>query len=292
MDEQRTVKISISGRLNFEDSITLTQAAQIVAFIDSSSGFDSLAAAPAVPPPSAVPVSASRMPSIEAEPVQLRPLAGLTAAEALEKSGATTNPEKIVAFAALVLSDGQKETFTIDDIKPLFRRARHAVPANLSRDLSAAVRAGWVADADDKGEYYLTTKADAALEGSFKTDRGSRNSSPSRSKSTGSRKPRKTAEVPEAFKEMDTIPNMIDGVGGYHKMAQRKYQFLWVLKLAKDLGLDGLSNQEVVWLTDHLGAGIAANNINSAFTTAQRQGHVNKSTQTQKFASPPKAKST
>ncbi|WP_375477544.1 hypothetical protein [uncultured Jatrophihabitans sp.] len=270
MDEiVRPIKIVISGKLSYEDEITLNQAAQIIAFIDSSTGGNA----------GMMPAAATRL-----APAQIANPRGAAAAnprEALEAAGARTNPEKILTFAGSILDEG-KDTFTLDDIRPLFRRAREATPKNLNRDFDVVVRNGWADEADISGEYYITAKGAAALKEGFTKSKSARkpNSSP---KSGGTRRPRKPAEVPEAFKDVDPIPSSLDGIPDFVRLTGRKDQFLWVLKLAKTLGLDGLTNREVVWITDYLGAGIATNNVNSAFTTARRSNHVNRSTQTGKI---------
>jgi hypothetical protein len=147
------------------------------------------------------------------------------------------------------------------------------------------VRSGWVADADDKGEYFLTKKALDILEVGFASSRESSGTSGTRrSRSTTASKPRKTAaEVPEVFKQVDPIPTNIEGVIDYTKLKQDKDRFLWAIKLGKDLGNDGLSNSEIVWLTDQLGSGIIAKQITSKFDRARSAGHVNRSTQTHRI---------
>ena len=272
MEQEKPVKIQISGKLSYADDITLNQAAQIIAFIDSSSSMGTV-----------IPAADTRL-----APVSIASGGGRSAnaREILDSSGAKTNPEKIVAFASLVLDDG-KDTFTLEDVKPLFRRAREATPKNITRDLDAAVRAGWVTDADEKGEYYLTKKALEVVESGFNSTRGTRTAAvptARRARTNTSSKPRRTSnEVPEVFKSIDPIPHNIEGIIGYTKLKQDQDRFLWVLKLAKTLKIDGLTNAEIVWVTDHLGAGIASKQITSKFDRARQSGRVNRSTQTQRI---------
>ena len=277
MDDTVTnpIKITISGKLSYEDNISLNQAAQIIAFIDSSSGANF----------ATTPAAATRL-----APVQIAN-PGLTAStprEALDNAAARTNPEKIVAFAGLIHAEG-KDTFTLEDIKPLFRRAREATPKNLTRDFDVVIRLGWADEGEAKGEYYLTKKAMSTLESGFERERTPRKSSgPSTPKSTGTRRPRKAIEVPESFSGIDPIPASLDGVVDYTDLGTQKDRFLWVLKLAKTLGIDGLDNKDVVWLTDHLGAGLPSNNVGKTFSDARAAGNVNKSTQTHKIRITPK----
>lgn len=272
MDQQKPVKIVISGKLSYQDDISLNQAAQIIAFIDSSSNMELI-----------VPATATRL-----APVQLASSMAKSAStprEALDGSGAKTNPEKLVAFAGLVLDEG-KDTFTLEDVKPLFRRAREATPKNITRDLDGAVRSGWVADADEKGEYYLTKKALEALETGFNNHRPVRPvaSTSKKSKSATPSKTRRTStEMPDAFKDHDVVPNSIDGYPNYTTLGNHKDRLIWALVVAKSMGIESLSNQEAVWLTDRLGVGISTNNLGAAFTGAKKAGYVNRSLQTHKI---------
>ncbi len=270
MDENPSVKLSLTGKITYNEDITLTQAGQIIAFIDSTSGQSGSGNTQII----AQPVAQGSPSLIQTTNRPTSPR------DILESSGAKTNPEKIVAFAKLVLSEGVKDTFTIDDIKPMFRRARESTPANLSRDLDAAFKSGWIDEADTKGEYYLTQEAYDAVDNGFESLKKKTSGSP-RSNGRMKSKTRKPVEVPEVFKEVDPIPQALTDVPvKYSALKVVGDCFLWVLALAKSLDLDGLTNKEIVWVTDHLGAGIPTNNINSNYTGAQKKGYVNKSTQT------------
>jgi len=266
MEEAQSVKLSISGKITYNDDITPTQAGQIIAFIDSTSGQPAVigqAFAPSAPQN----IAAGKITATGR---------GTSPREVLESSGAKINAEKIVAFASLVLNEGDKDTFTVDDIRPMFRRARESAPANFSRDFETAVRSGWIDESEVKSEYYLTQEAYDAVEQGFAQVK--KISSRSGSKSTKARKP---VEVPEVFKGIDPIPQVQEGIElRYSAIKVVNDRFLWVLALAKSLGIDGLSNKDLAWVTDHLGAGITSNNINGNYTGAQKKGYVNKSTQT------------
>jgi hypothetical protein len=272
MDPLKPARITITGKITYSDDITLNQAAQIIAFIDSSSDGGMM-----------MPASAARL---SPEVITVGATQALTPREALDNSKAKTNPEKIVAFAASIHKEGEQDMFTLEDIKPLFRRAREATPANLSRDLDSAVRSGWVADGDNKGEYYLTKKGLDAFEEGFEKSSTSKSGSVSTpSKKPSARKPRKSSvETPEAFKDVDEIPGQMDGYVSYPSLSSNVDRFLWVIQMAKEvLKVEAVSNQDVVWLTDRLGSGIATNNINGVFLSAKKQLRVNRSVQTNKI---------
>lgn len=269
MDENPSVKLNLTGKITYSEDITLTQAGQIIAFIDSTSAQGAGSAQIITHPVTQGSPSFMRTTSRPTSPRDI-----------LDGSGAKTNPEKIVAFAKLVLSEGVKDTFTIDDIKPMFRRARESTPANISRDLDTAFKSGWIDEADTKGEYYLTQEAYDAVDNGFE---GLKKKTPGSARTNGraKSKTRKTVEVPEVFKEIDPIPQSLEEIPlKYSALKVVSDRFLWVLALAKSLELDGLTNKEIVWVTDHLGAGIPTNNINRNYTSAQKKGYVNKSTQT------------
>jgi hypothetical protein len=268
MDDNKPVQITMSGKLTFSEEITLAQAAQIVAFLDQSSG----ATVGGSPQPS------PRLPGTRGFGSSTSPR------DALEASGAKTNPEKMVAFALHILHEGDKETFTLDDIKPLFRRARETAPANISRDLDRTLKAGWIAESDIKGEYYVTANASQVLESGFESLRGRRAKSAGRARSAGTRKPRKTATaIPDAFRDVDNISPTIGGLINYHKLKTKTDRFLWAVYAAKQLGVETVSNQDIVWLTDKLGDGISAGEIAGNFRQNNKVGYVNKSMQTQKI---------
>lgn len=191
-DIVQQVKITISGgKISYEDDISLSQAAHIIAFLDSSSGAANATTAGIVKPAAFAPPPPKLINAITASAVT-------NPREALESSGAKTNPEKIVAFALYIGQEGAKDTFTLDDIKPLFRRTRETVPGNITRDLAAAIRAGWVADSDAKDEYYVTSKAAQVLETGFESLRESRGSG-TKGRASAAKSSRKTAKSPKAI---------------------------------------------------------------------------------------------
>jgi hypothetical protein len=170
----------------------------------------------------------------------------------------------------------------VEDIKPLFRRARESTPRNFTRDMDVAIRLGWIAEADGKGEYYVTDKAIGVLDNTFESLRSGR---PKQSAGSSSlRKSRKTSNgIPEAFKTIDAIEPRADGVIDYHKLKKRTEKFLWAVYKAKELGIPTVAGKELAWLTDHLGDGIAIGDISGNFRSLNKAGYVNKSLQDKKI---------
>ncbi|MHB8794361.1 MAG: hypothetical protein ACYC90_02690 [Candidatus Nanopelagicales bacterium] len=258
---QKTITIRITGKVSYEDEITVAQAARIITFLNAEEGNGD--ASLAVDPDEELNdqgLADTRKPRN----------AVASAREALDLSGAKTNPEKIVALGQYVLQDGG-DTFKVEDVKAQFRRARETAPANFSRDLGVAVREGWLAEGDD-GEYCVTNKIKGIFGGDFKFPKPASSGGRSRGVSKASK------EKPEVFSEIDEFPTRMDGVAAYSKMKSEGHRVLWALQFAKGRGIKGLANKDVAWLTDHLGAGVPGANIAGAIRSAKSAGYLNRST--------------
>ncbi|KAB1650400.1 hypothetical protein [Pseudoclavibacter endophyticus] len=263
------ITLTLSGKISYEDEITAPQAAQIITFLNAAEGSE-----PTLGPAPGGGAEGGR-PSAGARTRQQGGQAVASAREALDLSGAKTNPEKIIALAEYVLQDGG-ETFKVEDVKAQFRRARETPPGNFSRDLSAAVQAGWIAQGDGE-EYYVTNKIQGIFDGDFKFPK-SGNGTRTRASSKGTK-----AKTPEAFAAVDEFPTKLDGFPPYSKMKQNKDRLLWALEIAKVNDVKALTNKEIDWLTDHLGNGVPNKQITAAFNAAKRSNYANRSTQDKKI---------
>jgi len=256
----KPIKITLTGKVAYQDSLTVSQAAEIIAFLNNAT---------------------TTSPSLPGSSTPTRHLTGnrgasvqvASAREALNQSGAKTNPEKIVALAAYILQDGS-ENFRLESIKPLFQRAREAAPKNLTRDLDVAIRSGWIVEAETKGEYFLPVKTEGVLSTGFDSIRGKR--------STGSRprssplKKSATSTIPAAFEDIEEFPDALAGVPSYHDLSTQRNKMLFVIKVAKDLDKPGLDTRSIVWLSDRYGEAIAPNNVSNYYKSLQKAGLVNK----------------
>lgn len=258
---EKPITISIKGKVGYEDEITVAQAARIITFLNAEEGDnDSLGPDPGQglgePGASASKKSGNGVAS---------------AREALDLSGARTNPEKIVALGQYVLQDGG-DTFKVEDVKAQFRRARESAPGNFSRDLGTALREGWLAEGDS-GEYYVTNKLKGIFDGDFKFPE---------STSSGSGRSRVNAKAgkskPDVFAGIDEFPTRMEGFANYSKMKSDKDRLLWALQFAKGRGIKGLANKDLTWLTDHLGVGVPSGHIAGAARGAKSAGFLNRST--------------
>ncbi|MFF4361252.1 hypothetical protein [Streptomyces sp. NPDC001604] len=200
--------------------------------------------------------------------------------QALELSGARTNPEKMTAFASYLLQEEGHETFTQSDLRRLFQRARERIPAHFNRDFDKAVQVGWIHEGEVKGEFYLSRAAQNVIDDGFRGLRSKRGGKPASAGSTsrgGARRKPRTIPVPEAFADLDHIPTTLDGVIPYHRVKLKRDKLLWALKLAKGLGVEALQNTEAAWLTDKLGDALPARDMTGHFTGLHREGFANRS---------------
>lgn len=258
---EKPITIVIKGKVGYEDQITVAQAARIITFLNAEGDDASLGPDP----------GAGADPTTAAPTARKSRNAVASAREALDLSGAKTNPEKIVALGQYVLQDGG-ETFKVEDVKAQFRRARETAPGNFSRDLAVAVKEGWIAQGEGD-EYYITNKIQGIFDGDFKFPK---------STSSGGGRSRGTTKAakgkPDVFAGIDEFPTRLDGLASYSKMKTDKDKLLWALHFAKSQGIKGLANKDLSWLTDHLGAGVPSGNVSGALKSAKSAGYMNRST--------------
>jgi hypothetical protein len=258
---EKSITLTIRGKVSYEDEITVAQAARIITFLDAEAeGTSSLA-------------SGSQKGLGEfGDPDPQKSGDGVhSAREALDLSGAKTNPEKIIALGQYVLQDGG-DSFKVEDIKAQFRRARESAPRNFSRDLGTALKEGWLAEGD-ASEYYVANKIQGIFDGDFKFPKSTSGTS-----GRGRAVTKAARAKPEVFAGIDEFPTRMDGFANYSKMKSDKDRLLWALNFAKDRGIKGLANKDLAWLTDHLGAGVPTGNITGAARGAKAAGYLNRST--------------
>jgi hypothetical protein len=259
-------KISITGKVGYEDDITTAQAAKIIGYLNADEG----EGASLAPDHDSVGSNGGQSSKAGGEPAgKLQ-----SAREALGRSGAKTIPEKMVALGAYLHSKGS-ETFKADDLRAEFQRARETTPSHFARDLTKAVKAGWIAEASNSS-FFVTSKAQGVFDEGFRFPKIPRGAAKARiTGKAGKGKP----EKPAVFAHVDEFPTKMEGFPPYSKMKAQKDKLLWALQFGVANGTNGLSNKDVTWLTDHLGAGIPNASVTSAFLLAQAPGYANRSTQ-------------
>jgi hypothetical protein len=206
--------------------------------------------------------------------------AAQTPRQVLDTSGAKTNPEKIVALANKLVEDGTDDTFKASHVKAAFERAREAVPKNLGRDISTAVRQGWIADSEAvPGSFFVTDEGRRALEVGFSTTNGSKIGKTQGAKKARAPRTRTKVKVPEMLTGIDEIPSAIEGIR-YSAMKSPRDRLLWSLWFARAQGLDGLDNSSITWITDHLQHGISGKHVGVYFGYNKKDGYATESVTT------------
>ena len=259
-----SIKLSITGKLTYSEEITISQAAEIISFLNADD----------------VSATSNRTGSGLGGPKNQTDAKVASAREAIEISGAAKNPEKIVALGAYVLQDGG-ETFKAEDVKGQFRRARESAPGNFSRDLSTAISSGWIAE-DQPGEYFLTNKVEGIFDGGFTFTAGTGSSGGGRNRTSRKSKngPRAKSAKPDTLESIDEFHGTMSGFHSYSKMKAEKDRLLWIVTYMRDThARKTVTNKEIAWVSDHIGTGISSNNIAGAFNSAKRAGLAVRSTQ-------------
>lgn len=248
----------LKGKIGYEEEITAGQAAQIIAFLNAAEGEAPVLGEPVLTPKRSVREANTKM--VE------------NARDAILRSGAKTNPEKIVALAAYVLLDGG-ETVKADAIKSQFQRARETTPAKFARDLSAAISSGWISEGEG-GELYLTNKVNGIFEEGFVFPKAA---STGRSRST--KKTNTKSVKPETLAEIDEFRAVMAGYPPYAKMKSEKDRLVWVvIYMRAKHGRKTVATREIAWISDHIGTGIPSGNVAGAFNGAKGPGYATRST--------------
>ena len=81
-----------------------------------------------------------------------------TLREYLDKVGAITNVELIVAIAHYIWERRDEREFSMGDIRSQFLSAQEKLPSNLPRDFRVALNKGMIAQVPGKADYYYITK--------------------------------------------------------------------------------------------------------------------------------------
>ena len=91
--------------------------------------------------------------------------------EFVQKHESTTYPEKILTIAVYLKELKGRETFSPEDIRPLFRTIGDIPPANFGRDFRVTLGNSWIAPDDRNSNiFYVTSIGLAALKSNFTSD--------------------------------------------------------------------------------------------------------------------------
>lgn len=104
-------------------------------------------------------------------------------AEYVHAKNPKRNPDKILAIAGYLVKNGS-ETFSPEDIKPLFPKIGEPIPANFGRDFRWAIANAWIAESHEgQNLFYVTNTGRKAIESNFTTDVAGKTKQKSRLKS-------------------------------------------------------------------------------------------------------------
>jgi hypothetical protein len=262
-DEEHTTKLTLTGEVIFSQSITKSQAGQIIAFLGTQ-----------LPMPNQAYSGSALETTIPSTTHRFE-----TPRAAIDETGARTNPEKIVALASYVLQEGTRDAFSLEDIKPLFKRAGEVTPKNLGRDLISAVKAGYITESNQRGDYYFTKKASSSIENGFEA----KALATKEHNRTGYRSRKLNAQtLSDEIKNIEITTTILQ-YPGFYELKTKSDKFLWVLVLAKKSNVGSLSASEVAFVSDAIGEGIPSSDVNSYFRLNQKKNFVNKSLQDKKI---------
>lgn len=96
---------------------------------------------------------------------------GMALREYLNDVVPKSSPQKLVVAALYQRETLEKEATGRDEFKTLLQRAGEQIPKNLGRDISVAVRSGWLEeDHAEAGRYYVTRTGEDAVRNRFGGD--------------------------------------------------------------------------------------------------------------------------
>lgn len=263
-EDSMEVEIKITGSgLQFESKVNLFQATQIMAFISRVDQANGTQDGQIIPEPAA---------GYSAEPKTLveHTMDVQTIYEsphaAIAKTGAKTNPQKIVALAFYIgATSVNQKLFSVDDILACFKKAGESTPKNINRDFRDAVSAGYVYQ-EEKGVYRLLSSVDEVPSEGFKKLKRKK----SAATSGGSRvKLVVRDEVKNA-----RILTSIEGYPDYFKLDSRSDQVLWVVEYLKSEGVDGVNRAEVVYFTKKIGGKITSQNFTNSNMPNVKESYI------------------
>jgi hypothetical protein len=91
--------------------------------------------------------------------------------EFLEESGAKKNFEKITALGFYIEDEIGQDSFTRNDVREAFERAREPMPGNFARDFAIAIEAKWIAEIrGSSDQFHVTTTGRKAVVAQFSKD--------------------------------------------------------------------------------------------------------------------------
>ena len=150
MQENKKVKLTLTGAVNYKSEISLNTAASILHLCS---------------------VTLEGKDDTKTLLSEFQQEEKVSLGEYVHKHQPTTYPEKIVAIAAYQQKIKGRESFSPEDIRPLFKDIGEVPPKNFSRDFWKTISNSWIAK-DDTGSFYVANLGFKALESNFSEKEG------------------------------------------------------------------------------------------------------------------------
>ena len=260
------VEINLKGSgLQFNATITLFQATQIMAFISKPDENPTLVR-PIINEVRAAPNDEIKTLNGDSEDIDT-PYDSPHSAIAQTK--AKTNPQKIVALAYYFGATSKNgKLFSVEEILEGFKKAGESTPKNIARDFREAVSAGYVY-LEEKGKYRLLSSTDSIPTDGFKKQPKKRTPT----KPTGSGQKPVKLSVSESVKKMPVSTGM-DSYPNFFDIKVRADQILWVIQYAKSHGIDGLNRFEIMHFVSKVGGDITSKNFTASNTANVKNNYI------------------
>lgn len=250
-----SIKINISGDgLQYETETNLLKASQVIAFLGTEASSDSSQKA-------------------VLNPILDKPKT--SPREALNDSGAKTNPQKIAVLGHYLMNRDKVETFSSAEVRETLKKSGEPLPANFSRDINEAVKLGYIYEDDnDKDRYWITESGNLKIREGF----GENNETSKVKKNKKKRKSGGTngdSKIREEVKNLE-IETTFSGVSYWSSGLNKGQKILWLLAFADSKNIADLSPQEIEDLATRLKDSILVRDL-SALTEANfKKGFIRK----------------
>lgn len=193
--------------------------------------------------------------------------------EFLNEHTPRTNPQKILTLGAYLRDILDYKTFSSDEIKTQLERAKEPIPSNFSRDVGQTVQRAWIAESNEEpGKYFITARGDEALKSRFKGT----TQHPKRTRKRSSKRGKKQATteiIKDKVKKLELTPT-VDKYPNYWKILKKKDRILWLLGVAKERGVNVLTQKEIEFLADKLDDKIPQRSITGLIKPHKKFGFI------------------
>lgn len=189
--------------------------------------------------------------------------------EYLIDSEAKTNPQKILIFAMYLKEMAGNESFSIEEVKSLFRKAAEIVPKNFFRDVRASVKNGWITE-ESRGIYYVTSTGIGVAQSKFKSQQATK---PVRIHKKGGKKFLPTVKIRTEIEDLNLEP-ISEDYGNYWKLNTKSDKIIWISAVAKTKNINELYFKELTEIASKLGDNIPSNSISALIEFPRKNGRI------------------